>query len=480
MQNDKFRCHIIQQTVKPPFFGHWLCAAFGYRINLVAEWCGLKGARAVMKRKPRIFISYKTGLEDGLTQTANMIRSRLVQAGWDNERDLFMDTHSLEAGRDWNDQIYENITRSDILLLLLAEKTTASIWVRREVDVAKGARVPIIPVVIREEFDVKAALESFDLTYVQYVKIVRGDEDEYKKLFDAIEDNKAKARLAQMEWLRILQEGEKRRLADSNQKALSYTFISPHDPARSCNVHLAAGDLFEHKNIDVIVNSENDFMQMARVFDIKTVSALARYYGARLDEAERMLEDTIQGELNQQIAQTESKCRPVGLGTAIITSAGLSDPPSRLRSYNNTRYLFHIATVSARGEGVDRELESTLTESGIKRLVRKALQTVEGVNSKKGCVSPKRTPQLAEQKASESRYQPISSIIIPIFGAGHGGRRSDEIIPSLVKGVKEFLLDQAHKPTFTLQDIYIAAYYEEDVEFLREAMTIFDGLATKP
>lgn len=436
-----------------------------------------------MKRKPKIFISYKTGLEDGLTFTAATIRSELVRRGWDKENDIFMDSFNLEAGRDWNRQIYDNITRSDILLLLVADKTIESNWVRREVDVAKGARVTIIPVLIREKFDVKSALETFDLTYVQYVKILRGDEAEYDALARAIEKNRDETRVAQQEWLRILKEGDKRKVAEPNMRAISYTFTPDRattstKSTQRCNVHLAAGDMFEHSGIDVYVNTENDYMQMARIFDAKTVSALSRYYGAHLDDAERLVEDTIQDELDALIAKAEYKSRPLGLGTVIATSAGLAEPLSQLRSRNKIRYLFHAATVSVIGEGVDRELECTLTESGIKRLVRKTLEKVNEVNRHKGCISPEGTPQRAEQEAGKASYQTIRSIIIPIFGAGHGGRASEEIIPSLVKGVKEHLLDQAHKSTFTLDDIYIAAYFEEDVQHMREALEKHFGTGT--
>ena len=78
--------------------------------------------------------------------------------------------------------------------------------------------------------------------------------------------------------------------------------IALENPA--CEVCIAAGDMFNMpgpRTIDVYVNSENDYMQMARIFESRTVSSLLRFYGSKLDEAGRIEEDTIQDELNQII-----------------------------------------------------------------------------------------------------------------------------------------------------------------------------------
>ena len=115
-----------------------------------------------MTKPTTIFISYKTGEDDGLTFCANTIRQFLEQHA--NGYQVWMDTQSLKAGEEWNRQIYEQIPRSDVLLLLVAEATAKSNWVAREVDFAKGARVTILPVLIRGGYDVKQVMERFDLT----------------------------------------------------------------------------------------------------------------------------------------------------------------------------------------------------------------------------------------------------------------------------------------------------------------------------
>src|ERR1041385_8616084 len=97
-----------------------------------------------MKQGTRVFISYKTGEDDGLSFCAHTIRQFL--ANHENRYDIWMDTTSLKAGEEWNLQLYDQIPRSDVLLLLIAEATAQSNWVAREVDFAKGARVTVLPV----------------------------------------------------------------------------------------------------------------------------------------------------------------------------------------------------------------------------------------------------------------------------------------------------------------------------------------------
>lgn len=428
------------------------------------------------EQKPKLFISYKTGLDDGLSFTATTVRDKLESLGYD----VWMDTSGLEPGKEWNKQILDEVTSRDILLLLIANETIESNWVRREVDIAKGARVTIIPVLIRNDFKIKEALETFDLAYVQYVKLLTGSKDEYSALEAAIMKSKDDTRNAQQEWIRQLKEGQKRHPAPAAMHYATYMLSSSDNPPDSgsylslCRVHIAAGNMFEHKGIHVYVNTENDYMQMARVFEeTKTISAFIRYYGSQLDEAERVLEDTIQDEIDEHISKYKHPergsaigTRPVGIGTVIATSAGL--PGSHLRVVNRARYVFHTAAVSVIGDSVEKTLECTLMEAGIKRCVRKTLLKIKEVNKAKGVISPEKSKQRKEQEENKEKYEDIHSIILPIFGAGHGGRPSREIIPALVKGVKEVLIDQRDDPEFTLTDIYLAAYFQEDVKCMEE------------
>jgi O-acetyl-ADP-ribose deacetylase (regulator of RNase III) len=419
-----------------------------------------------MGRVTKVFISYKTGEDDGLSFSANTIRRFLEDPK--NGYKVWMDTMSLKAGEEWDRQIYNEIPRSDVLLLLIAEATAKSNWVAREVDFAKGARVTVLPVQIRAGYDIKPVMERFDLTTVQYLRVLNGTEDELTTIVQAIEELKGKTAISQRVWLDELK--RERGAAPFTDKNTSTKEFAVYEVAKpKCKVCVAAGDMFEMTDIDVYVNSENDYMQMARVFENQTVSSMLRFYGSELDDAGRICEDTIQDELNQIIRQEGIRTRPVVIGTVIPTSAGHAS--SYMCKRLKARYIFHTAIASVEGDDVKKTVVCRLMNSGIQRCVRNTLEKVAEVDRKLGVVSPPDTRQRANQEREKEAgcYKPIKSIILPIFGTGHAGRPADEVLPALIRGVKEFLLDvdrDTQKTAgFHLSEIYIAAYLDEDAKY---------------
>lgn len=396
-----------------------------------------------MADKTRVFISYKTGADTGLSFQAQTIYDRLKAEGYAP----WLDTENLKAGLDWNTQIYEEIPQSDILLLLLAQETAVSDWVRREIDVAKGARTVILPVLIRADFNQQEALEKFDLPRVQFVKLLTGKDEEYKKLLEELAALKDKTRAGQVAWLKGLVEEKQEAYGRPNKSIHVYRM---EDPKHATEVHLAGGDVIQMREIDVLVNSENDYLQMARIFESRTVSSLLRYYGSQIDKAQRILDDTVQNELNEK-AKAEFVTRPVGLGTVVVTSAG--HPDSYLRTKNEARFIFHTATVSVEGEGPNKRLEPIRDDSAVRNAVRKTLDEVKEVDKKH------------MRGKGKTTYKPIASILLPVFGTGHGGRSFEDVAPSTVRAVKEFLVDTAkEKPA--LERIHVLGYSKRNVEIL--------------
>src|SRR5262249_11688250 len=205
----------------------------------------------------------------------------------------------------------------------------------------------------------------------------------------------------------------------------------------------------------VFVNSENDYLQMARIFDNKTISAQLRYYGSLSNEADRTVQDSLQDELNAQIS-AQNVIRPCGVGTVILTSAG--HPQSRLCSYNRVRYIFHAATVSVRGYGIFKRLEAMEPE-GISACVVNILKKVWEVNDAIGIISPKDTIQRQIQEdAAKKTYKQVNSILLPLIGTGHGGRSLDEVMRPMLNGVKEFFVSWSGEKPTTIKHVYICAY----------------------
>lgn len=421
-------------------------------------------------QKTKIFISYKTGTTDGLTGTANHIR-QLLKA---EKYDVWMDSQELVGSQKWNEEIYEAIPKSDIVLLLLAKKTATSEWVQREITVARVTRVTVIPVVIRQDFDAdmpahKILDEKFDLPRTQYQMFVNGDEAEFEKLKIAIEQIKHETRRKQEEWITDLQENP-----DDHVPTVPYTpptksvsrYTIPNAP-QYITLHLAGGDMTEMRNIDVLVNTENSYMQMARIFESSSLSSKLRWHGSRKRRNGHVREDILQQELYEQITLTaEEYTLPINLGAVVSTHAGHKS--SKLVKENQIRYIFHVATVEVKPD-INQDVVPA-TNQDIHRGVVSALKEVLFTDERKGVISPEGTVRCNEEQDCVDTYEPIRSIMFPIFTSGRGGRKDvREIAQVMLNAMTQFVVKHKDNPALHLMDIYLCAYTNHDLDAVREA-----------
>ncbi len=421
--------------------------------------------------KPRLFISYKTGTDNSLTLTANVIR-RLTE---DEEYYVWMDTSKLVPGEDWNTQIYEAIAQSDIVLLLLAPETAASDWVRREVDVARGAQVFILPVHIAgSSTEIKPVLEKFDLPRRQYLTFQTGSATEERKLFEGIEANATKTRERQEEWLAALREGETAALFKQAHKPTTKTYATHTLRTRyvDCKLHIAAGDMTLMRDIDVLVNTENNYMQMARIFETNTLSSKLRTYGSYITRSGLIREDSVQQALYDQISSDEFQI-PVGLGYVVPTRAG--HPKSSLVR-RGARYIFHVSTVHVSHTGRQNAI-TPLDNDGIAAAMVNCLDTVREVDLAQGIISPAGTAQYDLDVAETDDYQPIKSIIFPVMATGRGSRESEfgAVAQVMFETLFDYLANNSDAADLNLKAIHICGYSFADVEALQQALAVVLG-----
>ncbi len=404
----------------------------------------------------QVFISYKTGAGDGLTQAATMLEHTLQARGFK----VWRDQTSLKATDKWSDQIYESIRMSDALLLLLSDEIVYSAWVRREVDVAKGAHVTIVPVLIRDVTNVDDILSYFDLSQVQYVDCRTYAPSELENLEKQVVWAIEKTQKRRTEWM---QEISFRKACKTLKEAYSYKIAH----TQGMRLHIASGDLTDMHGIDVIVNTENDYMQMGRYFEVMSVSSQLRLKGSKTDEGGSVEEDTMQLQLYNVIQAREIKI-PVQLGRVIITPAG--HPEGDLRKRNKNRYVFHLVTAQVnpiRSKERFRRIEEGMIDEAINRCFEKVID----VNDRKGIISPEGTDDHEQEKAQAENYQPIQSIIIPLFGTGHAGNRDVRgVARAVINGVINAAQRHIHDARFSLKDVYIAAYTEDDLKRVKQVM----------
>lgn len=423
-----------------------------------------------MERKTQIFISYKTGLDDGLTATANAIRKDLEQNGYE----VWMDKSKMVAGEDWDTQIYEAISKTDVVVLLLAPPTAKSDWVRREIDVARGAQVFVLPVVIRN-FEFGEALDQFAIPRKQAIKVLEGSDDESKKLIEAIEQNKAKTRDRQEKWLEAIRLGSDKPVFKEAhtppQKSISAFAL--RDYPSKCKIYVAGGDITRMKDIDVLVNAENSYMQMARIFESSSLSSKLRFHGSLKNKAGHIKEDTVQYELYDQIEDDY----PIPVSPAVVVPTHAGHPTSVLMKDNHARYIFHCVTVTVQA---NKNTVDPIANAGIKDAVYNCLDKVMEVDRNLGVISPETSKRYAEEKSASDAYKPIESIIFPLFGTGRGGREREinQVANSMLTAIRDYLIAHSEDDEFKLKAIHLCGFSDLDVELITEEMnTVFRKLS---
>ena len=379
--------------------------------------------------------------------------------------EIFIDTQELKnrGGVKWAETIYDNIHTSDVLIVLLEQETHLSEWVQREVDVARGAHVSILPIAIIEEAELAKVLrevqDKLAITEMQFLNF-SSQTPNYPPIIESVESLSKKTRDAQKEWMDTLRGLRFAKKADtSDPEYATYEVL----PGRK--ICLASGDMTEMQNVDVLVNTENNYMQMARIYESAVLSSALRREGSYI-RAGKLIEDTVQLELDQQVIKGEGfGSRPIEMEQVIATHAGHAK--SALVK-NGARYIFHASTVYVHPR--NRSVTPIQTDASVRQTVLNCLDLFLDINANKGVISPVGTDAYdREQKAMDS-FTPIKSIIFPLFGAGQGGRSTIEVAPPMIDCFKDFLAKHKKASDFPLESIHLCVYTEVDIEIVKTIM----------
>lgn len=415
-----------------------------------------------MPRKIKVFISYRK--KDPIsTPIAQTIVDKLSQ---EKDRwEVFWDQIVIDTGEKWRESIYSNLSGSDdldrrrhvrgsdVLVLLLDKETAESDWVQREVDIARGMHIAILPLVLNHEVDqsqVTTLLAVDDLQYWHF----RATPAELDRLCHRLTGLAEKTYENQQNLIKKLQlKWEDVPIDRQRPRYVSYQLNTVAVPV---TLHLACGNIVDHRNIDVIVNSENDYMQMARVFETNTVSAMVRARGAHFDSTEaRMLHDTIQRELDHHVGEG----RPVGIGKVFVTSSGHAESKLRRTGF---RYVLHVAAVRTSQKGY-----LPVDDDNVKTCIVNCLDMIDKINQHNGVMSPPESLAYELQQSEAKAFRSIESIIFPLIGTGNARAHVDWVAEAMLAGCERYL---ENNPTTSLRDIYLAVYRERDLPIVEQVL----------
>lgn len=395
----------------------------------------------------RIFISHKN------TPESNDASDKIYQFLKAQGHEPFFDKQSLHFGVNWKNAIITDLTASDLVILIVDESTNQSSWVQREVDMASALNIQIIPVVLNAHAEITGEFKHFGIEEIQFAEYIREPEDAHHSFLQSIHERIEP--LASATYLAQAEVWKEWRLRNRIIKTVavrnSAAVVLNHPQVPGLVFHLASGDSSLCKNFDVLVNTENNYMQMARFFETKTLSYAIRTNGAFIKDGEILVEDTVQDQLSKVVAATGGA--PVRDRRVLVTGAG--HEKSRMRRTTNYRYIFHTAAVRIRL--TDQSVEPV---DGIDRIIKNCIEKIEEVDTASGAIEIDKSLSLI---LPDENYRPIESILFPPFGTGEGGHSLQKAVEMMVqifiRDVKPLIDDH----DLQLKKIGLSIYFEEDI-----------------
>ncbi|MEU4829438.1 hypothetical protein [Streptosporangium sp. NPDC023615] len=165
--------------------------------------------------------------------------------------------------------------------------------------------------------------------------------------------------------------------------------------------------------VDVIVSSENVYLEASKIFRRSLSAALRRACAERTESGE-LVDDVVQRELAQWMRAHGRPGLPVAPGTVVATG------PGRL-GRSGVRRVYHAAVAVPSADGT----EYTFSTEAMARAVGNVFR-------------------LAERERPRFR-PPLRSIALPLFGAGRGGLDPAESLSWLWAAVEGELDDRARR-----------------------------------
>ena len=124
-----------------------------------------------------LFISYSRRDTDVVNQLVNQLET----AGYET----WIDLEGIRGGDQWRRQIVEAVESADVFILALSKDSVTSINVRKELDLAEGKGLRVIPVEIKS-VAIPAELK-YQLVGLQRIDLVSDFDAGFVKLLEALE-----------------------------------------------------------------------------------------------------------------------------------------------------------------------------------------------------------------------------------------------------------------------------------------------------
>jgi O-acetyl-ADP-ribose deacetylase (regulator of RNase III) len=197
----------------------------------------------------------------------------------------------------------------------------------------------------------------------------------------------------------------------------------------SLTIGIRTGDIAAITDADTWVNSENNWLMMARAVDA-TISANIRYLSAKHDPNGIPLNDPVQKALRPR---AYGRVKPIPLGSVRFTKSG------RLEQTHGVKRILHVVSVSA------RPLRGARAGPDPGDYVRDVIRAAERYN--RGMLR-------------RILFRPqLTSMIMPMLGTGMGGGKVEDVADLLVDGmIRGAAAIQDSRRPATLKQVHMLAF----------------------
>ena len=131
----------------------------------------------------------------------------------------------------------------------------------------------------------------------------------------------------------------------------------------------------------------------------------------------------------------------------------------------------HVAAVQVVHQQNNEADLVPLRDEDITKAVQNCLNMVVEIDDEKGVISPEGTNQRKQEVQDTDNYQPIKSIMFPLFGTGRGGRTDVKLVAQeMLEAMSNYLHVPQNCAKLSLESIHLCGYSHGDVEAIREAM----------
>lgn len=161
--------------------------------------------------KPKIYISYKNG---SLSRTfGKALSDKFLENEYPS---YFFDASGLFGGQ-WRQQMEQSLRGSDVLVVLIEANTWESTWVPREVYMARGLNISILPLLLEAPSTAAESVYRMGIEDIQYM-VLSGDlEADFERIVEQIHPLRALTLANRQHWFGQFEEAVRREIVKGSE-----------------------------------------------------------------------------------------------------------------------------------------------------------------------------------------------------------------------------------------------------------------------